>query len=547
MGLGRRRHRCGRWSLLLALVLGVAVPVTTPAGATAAASPTTWYVAPWGDDAATGTADDPVATVRHAVWRARSGDTVALAGATYREHVRISGKAIHLTSVPGERAVFDGAVALSGWRAGGSDWFVDGWTRQFPAERGDIVPTTTPAAGHPDQLFFDGRPLRQVLRRGDVVAGTFFHDTAGDRVYVGDDPTGHLVEASDVEWALHFDQAHGSTLSDITVRRFATSTRDLATIRIFSDDVVVSGVVSELNAAAGISIIGDGVVVRSSAFTDNGHLGLHAHRSNRLVVEDSVVTGNNQALFDPKHSAGGIKITTSGNVTVQRNEVSRNHGPGIWTDLSVTSATIAFNRVDANGRAGIEVELSERVSVVGNSVVGNGEAGVWVLESGDVTVMHNALYGNVRQVDVLDGPRGDVSSVNVRNNVMGAGRGGSVLVSVDDWTNERSADEMGVSIDSNAYWFPSWAPVERLSRWGGLTTTTWISATLEVHRRRTGQDRTSVVSRNEANPFAVDWRGGDHRPTSAAPLGRPVDGWIAQVLGVDPGTRLPVGLAEPQP
>ncbi len=45
-------------------------------------------------------------------------------------------------------------------------------------------------AGLPDQVFIDGQPLIQVTSRADVRPGRFFHDLAGDRLWIGDDPVG---------------------------------------------------------------------------------------------------------------------------------------------------------------------------------------------------------------------------------------------------------------------------------------------------------------------------------------------------------------------
>ena len=196
--------------VVLASVVGV------PAGATVDASSVV-YVAPWGVDGAAGTRERPVKTVRHAVWRARSGDAIVLRGGIYRENVQVFGKAVAISSAPGERAVFDGAVRLTGWQRSDEDWFVDGWVRQFPSARDAPVSSTNPVAGHPDQVFLDGRPLVQVLLRSKVEPGTFFHDTARDRIYLGDDPRAARVEASAFEWALYFNHADGSSLTDVTV------------------------------------------------------------------------------------------------------------------------------------------------------------------------------------------------------------------------------------------------------------------------------------------------------------------------------------------
>lgn len=545
-GATRRRRRfvpLRGVSLFVALVLAASAStavVMSPAAGSADAAATI-HVAPWGDDGADGTLDRPVQTLRHAVWRARSGDAIVLRGGVYRENVQIYGKSLDISSAAGERAVFDGATVLTGWQESDDAWFVDGWTRQFPAQRAAPVAAGNPVAGYPDQVFIDGRPLVQVLLRSDVDDGTFFHDTARDRVYIGDDPTEALIEASTKSWALYLNDADGSALTDITVRRFATPSAQLAAIRVHSDDVHVSGVISELNAAAGLSAMGDRITIIDSRFSDNGYLGVHAHLATTLVVQDSAIVGNNKAGFDAKHSAGGLKITTSSGVTIRNNDVSRNAGPGIWTDLSVTSSTISFNRVEGNGRSGIELELSSDLSVVSNVVLGNGEAGIWVLESTDVELAHNGIYGNLREIRVLEGPRRQISNISIFNNVLGNSRGGRALVQVDDWTHQRSADDMNVRFAGNAYWLPATSSVAAISEWGDWPVRNHLNRTLAAHQRVSGEDDGAIVSTAAANPFVANDDEGDDRAPSTIRRGVAVVGWMATELGVPSGSRLPVG------
>ena len=76
--------------------------------------PAVYYVAPDGDDANTGLARDKAwRTVGHAADAANPGDTIMIAGGTYKEDVRIratgdEGRPITFKCVPGEKVVFQG-------------------------------------------------------------------------------------------------------------------------------------------------------------------------------------------------------------------------------------------------------------------------------------------------------------------------------------------------------------------------------------------------------------------------------------------------------
>lgn len=542
------RHRA-RSTRLLGLCLAVIclstviVAVGAAGDRPAAEAARTWYVAPWGDDRASGSASKPLETIGWAVRRAGSGDTIVLRSGTYHEQVRVYGKRLDIRSQAGERAVLDGTVRVEGWRSSGGDWYSDGWIQQFYSERpGGSVAANHRVAGYPDQVFVDGRPLRQVLSRSAVVHGTFFHDTDADRLWIGTDPTGRRVEASDLRWAFHFLRAHGSSLTDVTVRRYATEARHMGAIRAHSNDLVIDRVTSELNARVGISAIGSRIVVRDSRFVDNGHIGIHADRASTLVIERTAVIGNNKAGFDPMHSAAGVKVTSSVGVTVRDSDVSRNNGPGIWTDLDTNYVSLVRNLVERNGRAGIEVELSSNVNVLGNVALDNGEAGIWILESRNVQVLHNASYDNKNAIEVEEGPRREVANVRVHNNVLARGKGRSrALLDVNDWTRERSATQMGVSIGSNAYWIPATSGTRNISRWARWPERPADAQDLDAHRSTTGQAAGSLVSTAGANPFVRSTATLDYRTPPDTTAGSVVVGNAAVELGVPSGSRPPIG------
>lgn len=82
-----------------------------------------YYVAPGGNDAASGTADDPLHTINTALNKAIPGDTVIVRAGTYYQKVAFprSGrldKSITLKAYPGERPVIDGTgLSISGKEA----------------------------------------------------------------------------------------------------------------------------------------------------------------------------------------------------------------------------------------------------------------------------------------------------------------------------------------------------------------------------------------------------------------------------------------------
>ena len=511
-----------------------AVVVSSTTGASTAQAGSTLWVAVNGSDTASGSSSSPLRSITRAVKLADSGDTVMVRTGVYNESVQVYRKAVHIRSAPGHWAALDGTRQLSGFRPDATGgWSVGGWTSEFARNTGPMVEPSNPVAGYPDQVFSDGRPLRQVLSRGSLVSGTFFHDTGADRLVLADDPAGRRIDASNLAWGIYFNEADGSSLTNMSVRRYATPHTALGAIRAYGDDIEVSGVISEFNAYMGISMIGRRVTIRDSRFNDNGYIGVHAHRGEQLVVDSSSILSNNAEGFSAQHSAAGFKVTESNGIRVSDNEVRGNDGPGVWIDISSSAAEIVGNVVVGNGRSGIEVELTNGAIVAGNVAWANGEAGIWVLESQNVEVWHNTVFDNEREIYVLEGPRRDVSNVRIRNNVMGRSATNRLpLLSVNDWTENRSAAQMNVTVDANTYWRQSPVATPYLSRWARWPQSLALNRTLGAHVSTTGSGTQAVETSARAGLPVEGIATGDFRGDQTAASGMALPDSVASALGV---------------
>jgi hypothetical protein len=429
-----------------------------------------------------------------------------------------------------------------------------------------------PQAGWPDMVFVDGRPLREVAERSSLEPGSFWVDVAGSRLWLGEDPGDAPVEATARGWGLYLNGANDTTLIGIGFRRFATPARLIAPLRIHADDVVVHSVVAQDNAYAGISVMGSDDLLQQVTVRRNGQLGVQARHADRLVLRRSVLAENNAAGFEASQQAGGTKITASREVTVVDDVVVENQGPGIWLDQSVVGATIARNTVTANARSGVEVELSAEVVVAGNLVARNGRNGLYVLESSEVVAANNHLVGNDgRNAWIVEGSRSsedpsspdhderhpappgslsfDVESVHVVDNVVGdlSGHHSEALIGVEDAARVRSADDMGIEIDHNAYWrAPDAGP---FSTWADYPSEVEVLDDLDQHRSATGTDRSSRQATGLTNPWIVEagdslHPSGDERLASA---GDAAGASVDDLLGLDGAQPigLPVDLALP--
>ncbi|HEY5986876.1 MAG TPA: hypothetical protein VIV12_10940, partial [Streptosporangiaceae bacterium] len=134
--------------------------------------------------------------------------------------------------------ILSGAKILAGpWTVSGSQW----WASAFlpgAANGGGACKVGTLCTERQD-VFRDGVRLVRVATAGAATAGKFFTDYAANRVYVGDDPNGHLIEQA---WA---NRIVASANSGIVVKNF--------TIQMAANDVQ-SGAVEPLGTAGGWTI-----------------------------------------------------------------------------------------------------------------------------------------------------------------------------------------------------------------------------------------------------------------------------------------------------
>ncbi|MGJ1512118.1 right-handed parallel beta-helix repeat-containing protein [Clavibacter sepedonicus] len=529
------------------------------------------YVSPTGSDTGAGTKASPYASIRRAVEAAPSGRTIVVRAGTYRETVVMpAGKALTLQSYPGEAVWLDGSRALTSWTASGSTRYASGWDVTFDAsptytrgapdgtkEGWAFVDPARPLAAHPDQVWIGQAAQRQVASLGQVVPGTFFVDTAADRLYIGSDPSGQTVRASDRVSALAV-RGDGSTVRGIGIRRYAPSVPDMGALVVSGRDVTIADVAITDNATTGLSIQATDVTLRAVTSARNGMLGIHANYADRLRASQLLVADDNTEGFNRAPVSGGVKITRSRDVDVVDSAFLRSAGNGLWFDESVFDATVAGNDVLANTGNGIVFELSAQLSFVDNVAAGNGAAGLWIDDSGHAQVWANTFSANRRDVDIAQGTRraanlGEaghdprqplpdptvtwiVTDIQVADNVM-QGSTGNALLAVEDHSHERSATQMGITTAGNAYQrdiasSPRWAIV-----WARGPGDPAVHDTVAAFAQATGNDRTSldVVGRKV---LGSGWRLTAEVAAQQATVAVAVPADVAALRGVATGARV---------
>lgn len=533
------------------------VPATDPApvtsGSTGAATPGTTsyavpagavFVSPSGSDSGTGSQSSPLKSPQTAVDRTASGGTIVLRAGSYHTGVKIpKDKKLTIQSYPGEAVWFEGSSVVSGWVQSGTTWVKSGWTASFDSHAGFNAGTNNtsfldpayPMAAHPDQVWVDGVALSQVSSAAKVVAGTFYVNYSTDQLIIGSNPSGKTVRASDLADALWI-QGPGSKIAGVGVRRYATPSVDMGTVRIAGSGVTLENVLVTDNANVGVVVAATKARLAGVTSNNNGMLGLQANYADGLVASDVLADNNNVEHYNTAPVSGGFKITRSRGLTIQNSSFTHNRGPGLWFDESCYDAKVVNNRMVDNLKHGMAFEISSLAVIADNVITGNPSTGMKINDATNVRIWNNTIGGNGKNIDLVQDTRRatDLSwpghdprqslpdptvtwllgNVQFMNNLVSKPTS-TYGMYVRDYSGARSAAQMGITVNGSQF---NAQPTGTLVVWGITASTTASYKTVDTFESGAKQ-----------GPYNGD------SATTTAPLGLPSD--IAALVGQAAGAK----------
>lgn len=317
----------------------------------------------------------------------------------------------------------------------GRFWAATGQTQQNPQTNGTCRPQSYQGCRYPDAVYLDSKPLWRVMTLSELTPGSFYFDYSADKIYVADDPTGHMVEAAVAPLAFKSWQTGviDVLIRGLTIEKFANAA-DVGAIEATNWTVENN----EVRLNHGIGIAG-AAFLRGNYIHDNGKLGLYsAHRSGNLV-ENNTISRNNWASFAPTVEAGGAKWSWMTSLTVRGNTVVDNIGPGLWTDWNNRHILYENNTVLGNAQEGIFHEAGYNAIIRNNIVRANGfgtltgwldGAGILVNSSPNVEIYGNVVDRNWNGIGLTQTNRGagpygprELTNVLVHDNVVTMARG----------------------------------------------------------------------------------------------------------------------------
>jgi trimeric autotransporter adhesin len=485
------------------------------------------FVSPQGSDQASGSKSAPLGSVGAAISRAASGATIVLRAGTYHQSATIpSGKKLTIQSYPSEAVWFDGSRTVDNWVTDGTIFSAGNWTAQFDAsptftfgapdgkaDNWSFVNPQYPMAAHPDQVWIDGAAQKQVGSRAEVKAGSFYVDYAADKLYVGTNPAGKTVRASDIAKAISIRGA-GSTLRGIGIQRYAPSVPHMGAVTVEVPNVTVENVVVNDTSTTGLFVMQSGVVVRNVTLLRNGMLGSSMSTADDLTVTGMLANGNNTERFNNAPVSGGLKIVRSRGVSVTNSQFADNLGPGLWFDESVYNGTVVGNDIAGNKGHGLILEISAKFDVVDNLIARNTDNGLKLNDTSDASVWNNTFVANGRSLNVVQDtrrasdrsvpghdprqafPDPTMTWINtnavVRNNVVADARAANCLLCVEDYSKSFTADQLKITSNGNIYQRANLTDPQWTAIWAQGSANPLVFTTLPAFRSATGQAAHSI-------------------------------------------------------
>ena len=380
-------------ALLLASVAQASTFVVNPAQAGA-------------NDANSGSDAQPLRTIGRATALVQPGDLVQIHSGVYREKVTItqSGTKEHpilFVAAPGATVVITGADPLTGWSKEMDGTYSVHWPhRLFQGDNHN--------PGGAEQVFVAGGLLRKVSSLNELAEGTFFVDLQRQRLHLRAERNPDETQAE--------RPVEGSTRTEVWIVtgthvqtrglhfRYAANRAQQAMAQFRAAQAVVEDCTFEWSNSTGAAFGAEDITVRRCIFQDNGQQGFTANQAHRLRFDGCTVQRNNVKNYPRGWEAGGDKLCSTHGAILENSRFLKNHGNGVWFDISNMGCVVRNCLIADNEDAGIFYEISYGLHAHDNVIVGNGlvntkgawgaNGGICVSSSPGCVIERNLIVGN---------------------------------------------------------------------------------------------------------------------------------------------------------
>ncbi len=384
-----------------------------------------FYVAPDGKADASGTSLDQPGTLESVITRVVTGDAIILRGGTYRTGDLLLNQGITMEPYADERPILKGTEIASHWTALGNGLWRTSWNHFFPAQPADWwrrdhnVQQTPLVLFNNDMVFLDGKLLDAVGSEHELNEHAYFIDYENGDIYLGTDPTNHVVEITAHDSAIirtirdvhgKSNDRQGPVIRGITFTQYAYRALEVEGTEPgrymdpaeFGKEVVgttlENDTISFCSRVAGY-FRGDQLVIRHCLVSDCGTEGIYVIDSADVLLEKNIITRTNSAEKITGYFATAVKIfNQSYRATCRDNLIIDNpDSNGVWYDVGEVDGVFVDNWVENTGE-GFFFEISKGVLCAGNIFV-NCADGIRILNSSNAQVYQNTFFNSRATID----------------------------------------------------------------------------------------------------------------------------------------------------
>lgn len=379
-----------------------------------------YYVAPDGQSNASGTTLDHPTTLEAAIARVVTGDAIILRGGTYRIGGLLLNQGITMQPYADEHPVLKGTQVATNWEPLPDNVWRTSWKTLFPQKPADWWRRNREGMKTPlykfnnDMVFVDGRMLQSAGWEGELDTNRFSIDYEHGHVFIGLNPSDHLVEITAFDSALirTTNEVHGKksdgigpiirgiTFTQYAYRALEVQGREpegVADPATYGKDVVGSTfenvTISYCSRVAGY-FHGDKTVFRNCLISDTSTEGIYLIASSDCLLEKNIFRRNNVEQITGYYPSAVKIFNQTHNVTCRDNLViDQPHSNGIWYDVGNHDGVFINNWVEGC-QDGFFYEISRDVTCAGNVFV-NCDKGIRILNSARARVYHNTFINTV--------------------------------------------------------------------------------------------------------------------------------------------------------
>jgi parallel beta-helix repeat protein len=373
-------------------------------------------------------------TLEAAIDRVQTGDAIVMRGGTYRTGDLILNQGITIQPYADEQPVLRGTFIATDWKDLGNGIWKTAWSHLFPAtpdswwSRDRFGKDTPLCLFNNDMVFIDGRFLHAVSREGEVDDNSYYIDYDTKQVYIGSNPTHHLVEITAFDAALRrvIGDAHGKkadhagpVIRGIVFTQYAYRALEIegkepegvSPEAEHGKDVVgttLEDCTITFCSRVAAYFRGDRLTVRRCKVSDTSTEGLYIIGSSDVLLERNIFSRNNIERYTGYYPAAVKIFNQSYRVTCQDNLViDLPYSNGIWYDVGNVDGRFLNNWIEGVGdvdrvfdhqrpypsQNGFFFEISKGAICAGNVFV-NCDQGIFVLNSSNVQIYNNTLVNS---------------------------------------------------------------------------------------------------------------------------------------------------------